>query len=110
MKTLRVVFASIAVVMLAVTIRTSLMEPVWIALPRILQDPWTVATFYDTYFAFLTIWIWMAYKEKTWPSRILWLVLVLTLGNIATSLYILIQLYRLPKNAPIQDLLLRQGS
>ena len=108
-KSLKLVFATIFVAILAVTIRTSLIEPVWTAVPRMLEDPWTVATFYDTYFAFFTIWLWIAYKEKSAAKRVLWLILIFALGNIASAFYILLSLHRLPKDATFSDLLLKRA-
>ena len=49
----------------------------------------------------------MAYKENTLWSRLLWLVLILGLGNIAMSLYVLIQLFRLKTDQPVEALLRR---
>jgi hypothetical protein len=68
--------------------------------------PWGRATFFDTYFAFTTIWLWMAYREKTWVSRIAWFFLVMTLGNIAVSAYMLWNLLKLKPNATVQDFLI----
>lgn len=73
------------------------------------NNPWFVATLLDAYFGFLWFWAWVAYKEQSWFSRIIWLVLILTLGNIAMATYILIQLLRLPADAKVEDLLLRRG-
>jgi len=56
--------------------------------------PWGRATFFDTFFGFLTFWLWTAYQEKNWFRRI--------------AAYMLIKLYRLKPNSGIRDLLLRQ--
>jgi len=68
--------------------------------------PWGRATFFDTYFAFLTIYLWMASREKTWASRVLWFVLVMALGNIAIASYMLLRLARLGDKDPLKELLL----
>lgn len=73
------------------------------------NNPWFVATLFDAYFGFLWFWSWVAYKERSWLSRMIWLLLILALGNIAIATYMLIQLLRLPANAKIEDLLLRRG-
>jgi len=49
----------------------------------------------------------VAYKENTVWSRVLWLILILGLGNIAMSLYVLIQLFRLKPEQPAEALLRR---
>jgi hypothetical protein len=77
--------------------------------PGVGNNPWFVATLFDAYFGFLWFWAWVAYKERSWLSRALWLLLILGLGNIAIATYMLIQLHRLPAGAKIEDLLLRHG-
>lgn len=80
-----------------------------LAYPGVGNNPWFVATLFDAYFAFFWFWTWVAYKEPSWLRRIVWLVLILGLGNMAMASYILIQLARLPADARIEDLLLRRG-
>jgi hypothetical protein len=80
-----------------------------IANPSAGYTPWLVATLLDAYFGFLWFWLWIAYKETTWAMRLVWLVLVLGLGNIAMGAYMLIRIWKLPKNAKFEDLLLRRA-
>ena len=49
----------------------------------------------------------MAYKENTLWSRLLWLALILSLANIAMSLYVLIQLFRLKPEPSVEALFRR---
>ena len=79
-----------------------------IAHPAAGNNPWFVATLFDTYFGFLWFWLWIACKETSNPARLVWLVLVLATGNMAMAAYALIQLWKLPANATIEDFLLRQ--
>jgi hypothetical protein len=72
------------------------------------SNPWFIATLFDAYFGFLWFWLWVAYKETRWFTRGLWLVLILAAGNMAMAIYVLIQLWRLPAAARIEDLLLRR--
>lgn len=81
-----------------------------IANPASGNNPWLVATLFDAYFGFLWFWLWVAYKETSLAARLLWLVLILALGNMAMAAYALIQLWRLPAGARIEDLLLRRPS
>ena len=104
---LKLLFAAIFLWMTVVTIRTSLAVSLWSAWNSFASNPWAVATLYDAYFGFLTFWVWVAYKESTLWSRLLWLVLIVGLGNIAMSLYVLIQLFRLKPNQPAEALLWR---
>lgn len=108
MKTLlQLLFATIFLWMTVLTVRTSLAVSLWDAWDSFAANPWAVATLYDAYFGFLTFFVWVAYKERTHLSRLLWLVLILSLGNIAMSLYVLIQLFRLKPDQPAEALLWR---
>jgi hypothetical protein len=80
-----------------------------IANPSAGYTPWLVATLFDAYLGFLWFWLWIAYKETGWGSRLVWLVLVLGLGNIAMGAYMLIKIAKLPKDATFEDLLLRKA-
>ncbi len=80
-----------------------------IANPAAGYTPWLIATLFDAYFAFLWFWLWIAYKERNWGARLVWLVLILGLGNIAMGVYVLLQIAKLPANAKFEDLLLRRA-
>jgi hypothetical protein len=108
MKTaLKLLFAGIFLWMTVLTIRTSLTVSLWDAWESYAANPWAIATLYDAYFGFITFWVWVAFKETRMWSRLVWLVLILGLGNIATSLYVLIQLFRLKPHEPAEALLRR---
>lgn len=92
---LRILFLIILGAMLAVTAWASNLVALWNTPHEILAHPWFIATLFDTYFAFLTFWFWVAYKERTWLSRLGWLVAILLLGNIAIATYMLIHLFKL---------------
>lgn len=109
-KILKAIFSAIFVFMVYLTIKTSFESNLFETFPLMLKDPWTVATLWDTYFGFLTIYLWVFYKESTTLSRTIWFVLVMTLGNIAISFYILIQLFKLPSDSSLESLLLKRGS
>jgi len=105
---LRIVFAVVLVAMLAVTGWASSEIALWKTPRAVVGHPWFIATLFDTYLAFLTFWLWVAYKERTWLARLGWLVAILLLGNIAMAIYMLIRLFRLPADAKIERLLLRE--
>ena len=105
---LRFAFSLVLVLMLFVTSWASQFQALW-NLPReVYEHPWFIATLFDAYFAFLTFFLWVAYKEKSWMARLLWLVAILLLGNIAMAAYMLIKLFRIPPSAPLEELLLRR--
>ena len=93
--------------MMVVTGWASLYENVLIGGQKVLAEPWGVATMFDTYFAFLTFYFWVFYKESSHFSKLIWLILILLLGNMAISAYLLWQLYRLPPRAPVAHILVR---
>lgn len=104
---LKALFGSIFVFMVGMTTIVSLKSNLFEVLPAMLSHPWTVATLWDAYLGFLTFYVWVAYKESRAWARVLWFVLIIGLGNIAISLYMLLQLFRLPEEAPMEALLLR---
>lgn len=79
-----------------------------IANPAANYNAWFVATLFDTFYAFGWFWLWIAYKERSWLARGLWLIAVLATGNMAMAVYALIQLVQLPANATVEDFLLRR--
>jgi hypothetical protein len=105
---LRIAFSVVLVSMLCVTSWASAVLPLWQTPRALLLHPWFIATLFDCYFGFLTFYLWLAYRETSWLARVLWLLAILALGNIAMSSYMLIVLWRLPANASIDRLLLRQ--
>jgi len=95
------------VVMISVTLwaslQASLLDPAVRAAFN--AQPWAIATLFDAYCGFLTFYVWVAYRERGAGVKILWLVLILLLGNIAMSLYVLLQLFRLKPGEPLASLL-----
>ncbi len=99
-------FFLMLVSIISVTTWASFDQNVMDGFEYLFANRWGVATLFDTYFGFITIYLWIAYKEVTWGRRVLWLVLVLALGSIAFSIYILNQL-RLLRNGSLENLLVR---
>lgn len=98
MKTfLKVLFATIFLFMTVMTIRTSMQVSLWSAWSAFAASPWSMATLYDAYCGFLTFFCWVAWRERSLGIKILWFILIMALGNIAMSLYVLIQLFGLKK-------------
>lgn len=92
-------FLLVLLAMLAVTTWAGLQENIFVAGGRLIRDPWGLATLFDAYFAFLAFWLWLAWRERGWLPRLLWLLAILTLGNLAMAAYVLIQLFQLPAGA-----------
>jgi predicted permease len=105
---LRIAFIIVLLAMFAVTGWASSVVALWNTPRAVATHPWFIATLFDTYFAFLTFYAWVAYKETSTVARLLWLIGILLLGNIAMAIYMLIRLFRLPANATMEQLLLRE--
>jgi hypothetical protein len=102
---LQILFAAIFAWMIFATIRTSLTIGLFEAWPSYAANPWAIATLYDAYCGFITFYVWVLYKERGFGARILWFLLIMGLGNIAMSLYVLIQLFRLKPDQPVESVL-----
>ncbi|SFF52991.1 Protein of unknown function [Fontimonas thermophila] len=105
---LKIVFSLFLLTIVGVTTWAGLQVPLWETPREVVLHPWFIATLTDTYLAFLTFWIWVAYKETSGLARLVWLLLILLTGNMAMAAYVLIQLWRLPPGAGVDQLLLRR--
>lgn len=107
---LRIAFMLVLVTMLCATSWASWQCALWKTPRELVLHPWFIATLFDTYFGFLTFFVWLAYRESSWLARLLWLVAILALGNIAMSSYMLLLLWRLPADASMAQVLLRPSA
>ena len=105
---LRIAFGVVLIAMLCVTSWASNFVALWKMPREVATHPWFIATLFDTYFAFLTFWAWVAYKETSNLARGVWLIAILLLGNIAMAVYMLRELFRVPAGARLDDVLLRR--
>jgi len=71
-------------------------------------SPWACATLFDAYFGFVTFFVWVCFKERAGSAKLLWLILILSLGNIAMSGYVLLQLFQLRDDEPASAILTRR--
>jgi uncharacterized protein DUF1475 len=106
---LKLLFGLIFAWMVIATIRTSLKVSLWDAWHGFSANPWAVATLYDAYAGFITFLIWVVYKERGAGGRFLWFVLIMCLGNIAMSAYVLRELFRLPAGEKVESILWRRS-
>jgi len=106
---LRFIFIAVLGSMLWVTGWASLRVSV-LAIPRdVLTHPWFIATLFDAYFGFLTFYVWQAWKEQSLAARVLWFVAVMLLGNLAMSIYLLVELFRIKEFAQLTDVISRRN-
>lgn len=72
-------------------------------------NPWFWATMADAYCGFLWFWLWVAYRETGAAAKLVWLLVILALGNMGMAAYVLLALRRLPAGAGVEQLLLRRA-
>lgn len=97
-------FVFVLVAMTAATVAASLDRDVLSAARDLAVDPWGLATLADAYFAFVAVWLWIAWRERSWPSRLAWLAVILVLGNFAIAAYFLIALAGARAEDPLDSL------
>ncbi len=102
---LKIFFATISLTMIYVTLRTCLQVNLFHVLPAMVRDPWTMATFIDFYFNILIFTSWVIYKERRLPIAGLWFLAFIALGSIATSAYVLTQLFKLKSGDSLDKIL-----
>ena len=71
-------------------------------------DLWFRATLIDLYCGLLLFYLWIAWRERTAAARVVWLILLITLGNMATAAYLLLQLHSWRPSDGIAELLARK--
>jgi hypothetical protein len=91
--------------MLWVTSWASLQCPLFGVPREVFTHPWFIATLFDTYWGFITFYVWVCYKQTSWVARAAWFVAIMLLGNIAMALYCLAELFRVPPGTRLADLL-----
>ncbi len=106
---LKLLFSFIFVWMVFATVRSSMQVSLWDSWRGYSANPWAVATLYDAYAGFITFFMWVVYKEGSVGGRILWFLLIMCLGNIAMSAYVLRELFRLPSAEPVESILWRRA-
>lgn len=104
-------FGFIFIFMVVMTIRTQMKVSFWdfpAWQPAYAANPWAVATLYDAYFGFTTFFVWVCFKERLLAMKIVWFLLIMALGNIAMSFYVLLQLFKLKQGEPVANVLTRR--
>jgi hypothetical protein len=109
---LKLVFAAIFLWMVGMTTYVGVHKSILLAGGEFSWSgsPWAVATLFDAYCGFLSFFVWVCFKERALGAKLLWFLLIMGLGNIAMSGYMLIQLFKLRPDQPLSNLLLRTES
>lgn len=89
---LRLLFIAILLGMLGLIVWASSQCALFDIPREVATHPWFLTTLADAYLAFIAFWVWVAWKEGTIASRVLWLFTILLWGNPAIAVYMLREL------------------
>ena len=106
---LKTLFALIIFAMLSITIIASIDQNIFEAVGNMWPNWWFRATLADAYFGFLTFFVWVAYKELHLWRKLVWFALIMLLGNLAISAYMLLELYKLHGDDTLETLVTRRN-
>ena len=106
---LKTLFAFIFISMLTLIITAFMDRNIFEAVGTMWPNWWFKTTLADLYFGFLTFFVWVAYKEVQLWRKLLWFALIMLLGNLAISAYMLLELYRLQDGDTVETLLTRRN-
>lgn len=105
---LKILVSLVLLFMIWEIIDTSLESSLFDELPALVRIPWMEATLYDFYANALFIYLWIFYKEKNVLKKIFWLVFLISMGSVATCIYLLKELFALRKDEEVKVLLTKQ--
>lgn len=104
--TLKIIFTFLLVWIIYIVISTSLTSSLFEEWDFLSSIPWMKATLWDFYINVFVIYCWILYKESSILSKLIWLILMVCLGSIASCIYILIALFSLKKGEGVKELLI----
>jgi hypothetical protein len=92
-----------------VVVDTSLQSNLFKEWDYLMGIPWMQATLWDFYANIFVLLLWVYYKESNIALKGLWTVLFITLGSIAVTGYVLIQLLKLKTGEGLEKVLLKNN-
>ncbi|WP_214073616.1 DUF1475 family protein [Mucilaginibacter sp. dw_454] len=106
--TLKILFSVLFAWMCYTVITTSIHSNLFKEWDFLGSIPWMRATLWDFYANVLVIFVWVCYKERSIALKIIWLILLVVLGSIASCAFVLIQLFRLKPGEGLKDFFSKQ--
>jgi len=106
---LKILFSILFVWMCYMVITTSIASNLFSNWDYLGGIPWMRATLWDFYTNVTVIFVWLCYKENKLYLKIIWLILLVTLGSIASCAYVLIQLFKLKPGEGLKELFSKQN-
>lgn len=107
---LKIILSAILAFMIWEIIDTSLESSLFAEWNSLAQIPWMEATLYDFYANVFCLLLWVFYKEKSITKKILWCLFFITMGSVATCIYLLKELFALHDHEDFKTLLTRQNA
>jgi hypothetical protein len=108
-KLAKLFFSLILFGMLSIMLAASFDQSIFEAIKEMWPNWWFKAAMADAYFGFLTVFVWVAYKELHFWRKLVWFVAFMLLGNLAISTYILLELSKLQAGDTFDILLTRRN-
>lgn len=106
-RSLKALFGVLLLMLLSSVVVAGMERGVMEALLDLGRYPWMRTTLVDLYIGLVVFWCWVAYRESSWPVRLLWAIAIAFTGNLAVLLYLLIRLFQLSPHEGVVELLLR---
>jgi len=106
---LKIIFSLLFVWMCYMVISTSVQSNLLKEWDFLGSIPWMRATLWDFYANVAVIFVWVCYKEKSYFLKIIWLILLVALGSIASCGFVLIQLFRLKLGEGLKEFFSKQN-
>lgn len=97
------IFGLLFIYMIYTIVVTSLESNLFTEWGFLATIPWMTATLIDFYINTIVIFTWIAFREKHLAKSIIWLIALCLLGSVASTLYILIQLFKLKPDEEVSN-------
>lgn len=90
MKTIAQVVAAVGVIAMALAIGYAFIAGDFGREGAVLTAmPWGIVSLVDLYVGFALFSLWVAYRESSRPAAVVWVLLIMVLGNFMTAAYVL---------------------
>jgi len=99
-------FIYIVYTVIATSLESNLFEE-WDFLASI---PWMKATLIDFYINTVVIFAWIYFKENNFYKSLLWLIGLVFLGSIISTLYVILQLIKVKSDEPVSNAFLKSAN
>ena len=103
-----ILFSVLCIWMIYIVVDTSIQSNLFKEWNYLSSIPWMRATLWDFYANIFVLLIWVYYRETNIAVKGLWTVLFITLGSIAVTGYVLIQILSLKNGEGLEKILVRK--